>query len=144
MPMETRSSKYAVFQVYCFNTTAEKKHVPPLWDFLFSFLFSPQTAAGGAILFFFVANCQHGDRNQLVRRLTFDTDIDSAHGQPARYLARPTNIDDSLEDIRWIHGLGRESLPATSYGILPNQKKRLFFAIRDGWRDFVFCFVQTS
>ena len=75
---------------------------------------------------FLVANCQHGDQNQLVRRLTFDTDIDSAHGQPARYLARPTNIDDSLEYIRWIHGLWRESLPATSYGILPNQKKVVF------------------
>ena len=77
--------------------------------------------------FFLVANCQHADRNQLVRRSTLDLNIDSTHGQPARCPARPTNIDDGLEDIRWIHGLGGESLPAASYDILPNLKKKTIF-----------------
>ena len=144
--METRSSN--VFsQIYCFQRTAENFLVPPLWEkkrknvrFL---LFSPN-GCRRRNLFFLLANCQHGDRNQLVRRSTLDLDIDSAHGQPSRYLARPTNIDDGLEDVRWIHALGRESLPAASFGILPNLKKSLFLAIRDGWRSFVFCFVHTS
>jgi len=35
-------------------------------------------------------------------------------------------------------------LPAASCGILSNLKKSLFFAIRDGSRNFVFCFVHTS
>ena len=81
-------------------------------------------------MIFMVANCQHGDRNQLVRRSTLDLDRDSAHGQPARYLARPTNTDDGLEDIRWIHGLGGKSLSAASYGILPNLKKNSFCVLR--------------
>ena len=95
-------------------------------------------------MFFLGANCQRADRNQLVRRSTLYLNIDAAHGQPTRCPARPTSINDGLEDIRWIHRLGGESLPAVSYGILPNLKKKLFFAIRDGWRSFVFCFVQTS
>ena len=70
-------------------------------------------------IFFFVANCVHGDRNQLVRRSTLDVEIDSAHGQPAWYLAR-TNIDDGLEGISRNHGLGDESLPAGAYEILRN------------------------
>ena len=74
-------------------------------------------------LFFLVVNCRQVDRNQLARRSTLDLRIDSAHGQPARCRARPTNTDDGLEDIRLIHGLGGESLPAASYGILTN----LFF-----------------
>ena len=77
-------------------------------------------------LFFLVANCQHADKNQLVRRSTLDLKIDSVHGQPARCPARPTDIDDGLEDIRWIHALGGESLPAASYGILSNLKKTIF------------------
>ena len=78
-------------------------------------------------LFFFIANCQHADINQLVRRLTLDLDMYSAHGQPAWCRARPASIDAGLEDIRWIHGLGRESLMAVSYVILPNPRKKLFF-----------------
>ena len=42
------------------------------------------------------------------------------------------NVDDGLEDIRWIRGLGSESLPAASYALLPNLKNGLFFAIREG------------
>ena len=95
-------------------------------------------------LFSLVASCQHGDRNQPVRRSTLDLNIDSDHGQPARCPARPTNVDDGLEAIRWIHGLGGESLPAASNGILPNVTKNLVFAIRDGWSIFVSCFAHTS
>ena len=36
------------------------------------------------------------------------------------------NIDDGLEDIRWIRGLGGEKLPAASYGLLPYLKKAYF------------------
>ena len=40
------------------------------------------------------------------------------------------NVDDGLEDIRWILGLGGEKLPAASNALLPNLKKGLFFAGR--------------
>ena len=49
------------------------------------------------------------------------------------------NVDDGLEDIRWIRGLG-ERLPSASYALLPNLKNGLFFAIREGSRTFVVCF----
>ena len=78
------------------------------------------------VFFWSQINCQHGDRNQLVQRSTLALDIDSTHGQPAWYLARPTNIDDGLQDIRCTHGLGGGSLPAVSYGILINLKKVFF------------------
>ena len=55
------------------------------------------------------------------------------------------NIDDGLEDIRWIRGLGGEKLPAASYALLLNLKKRpLFFAIGEGSRIFVTCFLHSS
>ena len=111
---------------------------------IFSFFFPPSTA-GGEICFFLLASCQHADRNQLVRRSTLDLNIDEAHGRPTRCPARPTNTDDGLEDIGWAPGLGGESLPAASYGILQKKLKiGLFFAIRDEWRSFVLCFVHTS
>ena len=46
--------------------------------------------------------------------------------------------------ISGAHDLGGESLPAASYGIFLNLKKGLFFAMRDGWKSFVFCFVHIS
>ena len=58
--------------------------------------------------------------------------MDSAHGQPALWRARAPSIANGLEEIRWIDALGGKSLPAASYGILPNLKKSLLFAIRDG------------
>ena len=131
--METRSQK-VFFQKYCFQRTAENIPVPPLWG-------KRETKFDGV---FFVANCLHADKKQLVRRSTLDLNKDSAHGQPARCPPRPSSIDDGLEDIRWIHGLGGENLPGASYGILPNLKKYTMFAIRDGWRIFVFCFAHTS
>ena len=148
MPMETRTSKVFFSNILLsknsrkFPRTAavgkkkEKK--------VRCFIFYPPNGCRRRKLFFVVTNCQHADRNHLVRRSTLDLDIDSAHGQPSRYLARPTNSDDGLEDIRWAHGLGGESLVAASYGILPNLKKSLFFYIRDGRRSFVFWFVQSS
>ena len=147
MPMETRSS-------ICFSNTLLKKNSRKFSrtaavsgeksEKYLIFDFPPPHGCRRRNFVFLVANCQHGDRNQLVPRSELDLDIDSAQGQPARYLARPTNIDDGLEGIRWSHGLGGESLRAASHGILTNQKKSLFFAIRDGCRIVFFCFVQTS
>ena len=37
-----------------------------------------------------------------------------------RCRARPTSVDDGLEDIPRIHGLEGESLPAALYALLPN------------------------
>ena len=54
------------------------------------------------------------------------------------------NVDDGLEDIRWIRGLGGEKLPAASYALLSNLEKGVFFAIGEGWRIFVACFLQSS
>ena len=54
------------------------------------------------------------------------------------------NVDDGLEDIRWIRGLGCEKLPAASNTLVPNLKKGLFFAIGDGSRIFVGCFIHSS
>ena len=111
-----------------------------MYDFFFFF---PQRLQVAQFVFP-LANCQYANRNQLVRRSMLDLNIDAAHGQPDRCPARPTNIDSGLEDIGWVHGLGGESLPAASDGILPNLTKKLFFAIRDGSRFLVICFVHTS
>ena len=54
------------------------------------------------------------------------------------------NVDDGLEDIRWIRGLGGEKLPAASNALLSNLKKRLFFAIGEGSIIFVACFLHSS
>ena len=54
------------------------------------------------------------------------------------------NVDDGLEDIRWIRGLGGEKLPAASNALLSNLKKGLFFAIGEGSRIFLACFLHSS
>ena len=54
------------------------------------------------------------------------------------------NVYDGLESIRSIRGLEGEKLPAASYALLPNLKKSLFFAIGEGSRIFVACFVHSS
>ena len=54
------------------------------------------------------------------------------------------NVDDGLEDIRWIRGLGGEELPAASNALLPNLKKSLFFAIGEGSRIFVAAFLHNT
>ena len=53
-------------------------------------------------------------------------------------------IDDSLEDIRWIHGLGGESLLSTSYGILPNLKENYFLPFETDRDFFAVCSVNNS
>ena len=50
-----------------------------------------------------VVNCQHVIKKQLMRRQTFDLGIQSTHRRPASCQSRPVNVDDGLEDIRWIH-----------------------------------------
>ena len=77
---------------------------------LIIFLVGFPTAAGGAICFFslqfvntlIVTTSSCDDRRSI-------STIDSAHDQPAWCRARPTSIDDGLENIRWVHGLGGES-----------------------------------
>ena len=116
------------FEEYCSIKAAEDILVPPLWENRANMFvcFSPFFFSSGCrrrSFFFFVANCQDGGWNQLVWRQTLDLEIDSTHGRPAWCQARPTGVDDRLEYIRWIHGLGGESLPVAPYGRLPN----LFF-----------------
>ena len=69
-------------------------------------------------------------------------DVESTHGQPASCRARPDNIDDDLQNRMWIHGLGGERLPAMSYALCPNLKKRLIFAIGEGL-GFVVVYFYT-
>ena len=58
--------------------------------------------------------------------------------------ASPMNAEDGLIDIRRIRGLGGEKLPVASYALLPNlEKKGLFFAIGEGSRIFVACFLHS-
>ena len=75
------------------------------------------------------------------RRYTFDLDIESTHSQPASCRARP---DDHLENSTWIHGVGGERLAVVSYVLCSNVRKCLFFAIGEGSRIFVVCFLYTS
>ena len=93
---------------------------------------------------FHVENCQHADQKQLTRREAFDLDTEINHGQPGSCRANSVNLDDGLEDIRWIRGLRGEKLPAASYALLPDLKKGLSFAIGEGWRIFVACFLHSS
>ena len=56
----------------------------------------------------------------------------------------PMNVDDGLEDIRWIRGPGGERLPAASYALLPSLKKGLFLVIGKGLRICAVCFLHVS
>ena len=81
-------------------------------------------------------------KTQLTRREAFDLDIESTHGQPCSCRARPVNVDDGLENIRWIRGLGGEKLPAASYALLP---KRAYFLPPERDREhFVAGFLHKS
>ena len=44
------------------------------------------------------------------------------------------NVDEDLEDLRWVHVLGGERLPAASYALLQNCKNGLFFTMEEGSR----------
>ncbi|CAN0389374.1 unnamed protein product [Laminaria digitata] len=73
---------------------------------------------------------------QLVRRQTFDLDIESTHVRPASFRARLLNIDDALEGIMGIRDPGGERLPAPSYPLHWHLKKVLFFPIGAASRIF--------
>ena len=75
---------------------------------------------------------------------TFDLDTEYTHGQRASCRARPVNIDGDLRNFMWIHVRGGERLLVMSYALCPNPPKCLFFAIGDGSRFFVICFLRTS
>ena len=92
----------------------------------------------------YVENSQHADQQQLTRRSTFDLDIESTHGQPGSCRARPVNVKDDLEHVRWIRGLGGEKLSTASYALLPNLKKGLLFATGEGPTNFVTCFLHAA
>ena len=91
-----------------------------------------------------VETCQHADRKQLTRRQAIDLDIELTHGHPDSCRARPVKVDDGLEDIRWVRRLGTEKLPATPDALLANLKEGVFFAIGEGSRFFVNCFLHSS
>ena len=54
------------------------------------------------------------------------------------------NVNDGLEDVRWICGLGGDKLPVALHALLPNLKKGLFFAIGEGSIIFIACFLHGS
>ena len=93
---------------------------------------------------FNVQNFQHADLKHLTRRQAFDLDIEATHGQHGSCRTRPVNVDDGLEDTRWIRGLGGEKLSAASNALLPNLQKGLFFSIGEESRNFVACFLHSS
>ena len=147
MTTETRCCK-VFFPKYPKKKSAEDTLVPPLWGkwggkCLFLWIFCSRCCTRRKLCFH-VGNCQHADQKQFTQRYAFDLDIESTHGQPASCRARPVNLDDGLEDIRWIRGPGGEKLPAASNALLPNLKKGLFFAIGEGSRIFVACFLHSS
>ena len=133
--METRCCK-VIFPNYSKKKPAEDTLVPSLWgtrekNVCFSRIICSRCCTRRNLRFH-VEKIQHADQKQLTRRQAFDLDIEATHGQPGSCRARPVNVDDGLEDIRWIRGLGGEKLPAASYALLPNLKKDLFFAIGEG------------
>ena len=126
------------------RNAAVKKKMKTYFDF-FNLFFS--TAAGGASCFFLVAQGQHAlIKNQLVRRMTLDPNIGSAHGQPARCPARPTSIDDGLEDIRWIHDLGVDSFAGGVLRYPPTREKKKNFRHSRRMENFclLFCPHQRA
>ena len=105
--METRCSK-VIFPNYSKKKPAEDTLVPPLWgtrekNVCFSRIICSRCCTRRNLRFH-VENCQHADQKQLTGRQAFDLDIEATHCQPASCRARPVNVDDGLEDIRWIRG----------------------------------------
>ena len=84
-------------------------------------------AARGATCIFTSKKFNTRIKSKLTRRYTFDLDKESTHGQPASCRAKPMKVDDGLEHIGRIRGLGGERLPAVSHALLPNVKKKLYF-----------------
>ena len=54
------------------------------------------------------------------------------------------NVDDGLEGIRCIRGLGGEKLPAASYALLPNLKKKLYLLPSEDDRDYLSLVFYTA
>ena len=145
MTMATRCCK--VFFPNCSkNISAEDALVPPIWGtreqkVCFSRIICSRCCTRRSLRFH-VENCQYADQKQFTRRYAFDLDIESTHGQPGSCRARPVNVDDGLEDIRWIRGLGGEKLLAASYSLHPNLKKRSNFCHRRGIG--IFCHLFST
>ena len=141
MTMETRCSK-VIFPNYAKRKPAQDTLVPPLWgtrakNVRFSRIICSRCCTSTRRnLRFHVENCQHADQKQPTRRYAFDLDIGAPRGQPASCRARPVNVDDGLEDIRWIRGLGGEKLPAASCALLQNLEKGSIFCHRRGIENF--------
>ena len=152
MSRKTDDNGNAIFQSYLFQTIQTKNRlqdtlVPPLWgirekNVCFSRIICSRCCTRRNLRFD-VENCQHADQEQLTRRYAFDLDVEATHGQTGSCRARPVSADDGLEDIRWIRGLGGEKLPAASYALLPNLKNGLFFAIGEGSRICIACFLHS-
>ena len=109
----------------------------------FLLLFVHAAARGGACAFALkivntlIKNSSRDDRPS-------NLDVESTHGQPSSCRARPVKVDDGLEGIRWIRGLGGEKLPAAPYPLPLNLKNFLFFC---HWREidiFFACFLHSS
>ena len=133
---------------YCLQRTAEDMLVPPLWKELGKlkkkfFCYFKRLQAAQCVF----SRCKLSIRWWKSARATIvsDLDIGSAHGQPAWCRARSTSLDDGLEDIRWVHGLGGESLPAVFYVLLPNLKLLyIYFLPRRIDISSVFCTPATN
>ena len=142
MTMEMRCSK-VFFPNYSRKKPAEDTLVPPLWGtrekIVFLRVFVHAAVSGGTCAFTL----------KIVKPLIKDSSRDdrSRHRSNPRRTgscrARPVNVDDGLEDIRWMRGLGGEKLPAASYALLPNLKKGLFLpSERD--REFLLPVFYTA
>ena len=95
-------------------------------------------------LCFHVENCEQADQKQLTRPLAFHLDMESTHGHPASCRARPANVADSLEDVRWIRGLECKKLPTASYAFFPKLQKKTLFLPLDRDRDFLSSVFYTA
>ena len=98
-------------------------------------------------LCFHVGTCQHA-ASKTAHAPIDPRSRDRITPRPIRFQcrARPMNVDDGLEDIRWIRGQGGERLPAASCALLPNVKKekKVFFAIGEGSIIVLVCFLHQS
>ena len=94
-----------------------------------SFVFFVHAAARGAICVFTLKLVNTLIKNKLTRRYTFDLDIQSTHRQPALCRARLKNVDDDLQDIRWIPDLGGKEAARGVLRSSPSPDKRSFLAI---------------
>ena len=133
MTMETPCSK-VIFPNYSKKKPAEDTVVPPLWVtrekmFVFLGLFVHAAVRGGTCAFT-LKIVSTLIQKQLTRREASDLDIEASHGEPGSCRARPVNVDDGLEDMRWIPwSRGRE----VARGVLrssPEPEKRPIFCHR--------------